>query len=112
MALFDPSRHSVANGELLDGRNVWGSHNLLTSAGAETRNLPEPTQPGQRMEISMIVDGGNVNVVAPGTQTLDGAANQLVFSAVGHWAVLESFRVSLTSIEWRVTSKHAAVTLV
>jgi hypothetical protein len=194
MTLFDSSRSSDANAGLLDGRDIWGSHNLLSSGGIETRSLPPPSMPGQRMDFCMVdteaiagttftvvaatdlftsaghtlADGDPVTVSSTGTlpaplapvtvyyardvagddfklastpggvaiditntgtgvhtvqevsrvaisapagQTLDGTVTTATFLAIGHWLVLSSFAVAPGAVEWRVTAKHAGVTL-
>ncbi len=108
LAITNELIRSTTNAEVLDMRRVWGIQYMLESAGAETRKVRAPSLPGQCIGLTMVVDGGDVAVTLEGN---DAAEDVLTFSAVGQWVVIESFQVSPTSLQWRVTSKQADVTV-
>lgn len=97
---------STVNGELLGDIDEWGAEYQIESAGAETRKIPAPLHPGQRMVISLVVDGGDVTIAAPGSSTFNGTATTLTFDAVGDVICLESATVSPDTVEWRIAWNH------
>lgn len=110
LAEADPQRKSTVAGETLSQATDWGAQIAIETAAAEARNVAQPDAGGKRLDLVMHVDNGNCTINAPSGTTFDGTNNVLTFSAVGHWAILESFKF-VDGVEYRVTSKHAGATL-
>lgn len=87
----------------------WNQHiPLAIGAGAETNELPDPTQAGQRVCIMAVSVGGGTRAI-----TADSAVNQtgntvMTFAAVDDLAVLESFPVGGGDYEWRIVANDGA----
>lgn len=84
----------------------------LTSAGAETRVLPDPTFRGQVLDIVFIVDGGNVVITAASAVNQTGN-NTLTWTDVGeHTRLVGAFNAT-DGWEWKtVCNDGAALTTV
>jgi hypothetical protein len=86
-------------------------HVAITTSGAETRTLADPTNPGQVLSIFMWEDGGDcvmtaasaVNQAGNNTLTFDNAGEVIVLHAIDvggdlHWRVLANDGVGLTTV--------------
>jgi len=111
IALTDTIIVSSTAGELLDARRVWGAQYVINTGGAEARTVVEPAIAGQRMELVGGTMAGTATIAAPSGQDFDGGGGDAIaIAAEGQWAILESFLIG-SAYEWRVTSKHASVTV-
>lgn len=72
----------------------------MTSAGAETRSLPRPLAIGQRLELILDTDGGDVVVTSTGTVNVTGN-NTLTFDTAGDHISLVGCTVA-GALVWRV----------
>lgn len=72
----------------------------ITTAGAETRSLPDPTFRGQQLDIVMVVDNGDA--VITGVSPLNQTGNTiLTMSAVGGFARLIGKYNATDGWEWQ-----------
>ena len=73
----------------------------LTSAGAETRTLGDPTFRGQVLDLMFVEDGGDITITA--SSPVNQAGNtSLVTSDVGDHLRLAGFFNAIDGWEWRV----------
>ncbi len=86
-----------------DGGNIPvfdSCHVHLVSGGAETRALAIPTFVGQKLQIEMLTDGGDITLTAAGTVNAAGN-NTLTFDAALDYIVLEGAKLG-GALLWRV----------
>jgi len=96
-SLADPGNAGViqANSELFFNRIE------LSTAGAETRTLPDPVRGGQFLSISMAVDGGNAVITA--ATAVNAAGNTtLTFADVTDTITLISIPDGAGGYRWSV----------
>ena len=84
----------------------------LTSAGAETRTLPDPTFRGQELDIVFIVDGGTITMTAASPVNQTGN-NTLTWTDVGEHTRLVGAYNATDGWEWKtIVNDGAALTTV
>lgn len=84
----------------------------LTSGGAETRVLPDPTFRGQQLDIVFVTDGGDCVVTASSPVNQTGN-NTITFSDVGEHTRLVGAYNATDGYEWKtVCNDGAALTTV
>ena len=84
----------------------------LTSAGAETRTLPDPTFRGQILDIVFIVDAGDCVVTASSAVNQTGN-NTITFTDVGEHTRLVGAYNATDGWEWKtIVNDGAALTTV
>ena len=79
----------------------------LTTAGAETRTLPDPTFRGQQLDIVMIADGGDCVVTASSAVNQTGN-NTLTFTDVGEYTRLVGAYNATDGWEWKTVVNMGA----
>lgn len=77
----------------------------LTSVGAETRTVANPTRPGAFLTLAMKVDSGDITVTFS-TAYDEAGTTTFVFSDPGQFIFLQSVRISTTAIAWRKIADH------
>lgn len=84
----------------------------ITTAGAETRSLPDPTFRGQVLDIVFIVDGGDC--VITGTSPVNQTGNNTItFTDVGEHTRLVGAYNATDGYEWKtIANDGAALTTV
>lgn len=81
----------------------WAHIAMTTGASGETNTLADPVKSGQRLALTLLVDGGGDRVI-----TADSAINQtgntiMTFGAAADSCILESFMVAASgTYKWRV----------
>ena len=84
----------------------------LTTSGAETRTLPDPTFRGQLLELNFIADGGDC-VVTSSSPVNQTANNTITFADVGDHQRLVGAWNATDGWEWKeIVNDGAALTTV
>ena len=84
----------------------------LVTAGAETRTLPDPTFPGQQIDLVFISDGGDC-VVTSDSPINQAGNNTMTFADIGDHVRLVGFWNATDGWEWRqVANDGVALTTV
>ena len=79
----------------------------LTSAGVETRTLPDPTFRGQRLILSFISDGGTITMTASSPVNQTGNTT-ITWDDIGEYLELIGTYNATDGWEWRVTASDGA----
>lgn len=79
----------------------------LVSLTAESRTMPNPKKAGVILTLYMYTDGGDITVTFSTAFTENGATT-FVFSDVGQWLRLQSFKVSSGVYVWRKIGDYAS----
>lgn len=80
---------------------------ILTSAGAETRNIPIPTFVGQTCVLSVKTFGGNIVVNVAGNGNV-AAADEITFTAASQTAHMIGVDLGGAGLRWRLTTTDPA----
>ena len=81
----------------------------LTSGGAETRTLPDPTFRGQQLDIYMIADGGDITITAASPVNQTGHTT-ITASAIGGFIRLVGKYNATDGWEWQEIVEDTGVT--
>jgi len=81
----------------------------LSSAGPETRTLPDPTFRGQQIDLVMVVDGGDITITASSPVNQTGHTT-IVASAVGGFIRLVGKYNATDGWEWQEVVEDTGIT--
>lgn len=81
----------------------WTSIALTTGSSGETNTLASPTKAGQRIALTLVVDGGGDRVITSETDINQATNDVMTFGAAGDSCILESFMVGDSgTYRWRI----------
>ncbi len=87
----------------IDDIEEWGSQVPFdTTAGAAAYTVPPPNRAGQRLDIILKVDGGDLVLTAPSGTTFNGTQAIATMADAKDVLILESFLFA-GGLEWRQT---------
>jgi len=81
----------------------------LSSAGPETRTLPDPTFRGQQIDLVMVVDGGDITITASSPVNQTGHTT-ITASAVGGFIRLVGKYNATDGWEWQEVVEDTGIT--
>ncbi len=80
---------------------------ILTSAGAESRNMPIPAFIGQTCVLSVKTHGGDITVNVAGNGNV-AAADEITFTAASQTAHMIGVELGGAGLRWRLTTTDPA----